>query len=109
MSRLPRILESTLSTEPEVLFYMLKGGVLISDDDRYSVRDKAIAEVERRNVTESGHTCVGIPSLITACEGCPSHLVDVIYESGARHLTHITWKLCPFHGEETYTRYSNEY
>ncbi|MFE9442468.1 hypothetical protein ACFYO2_26480 [Streptomyces sp. NPDC006602] len=110
MSRHPRIvLESTLSREPEVLFYMLRGGVLISDDDRYFSRERAIAEVERRNVTDPGHTCVGIPSRLTACEGCENHLVDVIFDADARHLTNITWKLCARHEEDSYACYSAEY
>ncbi|MDQ1016721.1 hypothetical protein [Streptomyces afghaniensis] len=96
--RHPRIvLESTLPQAPEVVFYMLKHGALISDEDRYFDRDKALAEVERRNATEPGHTCLGIPSRITACEGCPSILLDCIYEAEASHLTHITWQACPSH------------
>jgi hypothetical protein len=93
----PIYLESTLSREPEVVFYLLKSGVLTSDDDRYYVRDKALAEVERRNATEPGHSCLGIPSRITACEGCPSTLLDCIYEAEASHLTYIKWEACPFH------------
>ncbi|MER6086512.1 hypothetical protein [Streptomyces bluensis] len=110
MSRHKRIvLESTLATTPEVWFYMLKDHVLISDEDRYSTREKALAEVERRNATDPGHSCVGIPPILTACEGCPSHLLDVIYESGARHLTRIKWKLCAFHEGDASARYSAEY
>jgi hypothetical protein len=93
----PIYLESTLNTAPEVVFYMLKHGVLISDEDRYFLRERAIAEVERRNATDPGHTCLGIPSRITACEGCPSTLLDCIYDAGASHLTHITWQACPSH------------
>lgn len=100
MSRHPRIvLESTLSREPDVMFYLLKGGVLISDDDWYYVREKALAEVERRNATEPGHTCLGIPSRITACEGCPSALLDCIYAAKASHLTYISWQGCPRHDD----------
>lgn len=98
MSRHPRItLESTLSREPEVVFYLLKNGALISDDDWFYVRDKAIAEVERRNAVEPGHSCLGIPSRIVACEGCPSILLECIYEAGADHLTYVSWKLCASH------------
>jgi hypothetical protein len=86
-----------LSRAPETVFYLLKGGVLISDDDWYYVRDKALAEVERRNATEPGHTCLGIPTRIIACEGCPSTLLGCIYEADASHLTHITWRACPSH------------
>jgi hypothetical protein len=98
MSRHPRIvLESTLAKTPEVWFYMLKDHVLISDEDRYATREKALAEVERRNATEPGHTCLGIPSHLTACEGCRSTLLDCIYEADASHLTAITWQACPSH------------
>lgn len=91
------VLESTLTREPEVVFYMLKHGSLISDEDWYFGRDKAIAEVERRNAIEPGHSCLGIPTRIVACEGCPSHLLDCLYGAGAEHVTHITWKYCPTH------------
>ncbi|MGW2919545.1 hypothetical protein ACWDBF_17025 [Streptomyces angustmyceticus] len=102
-------MENTLATAPEVLFYMLKDHVLISDEDRYFTRDEAIAEVKRRNAVEPGHTCVGIPSRLTACDGCQSHLLDVIYQSGATHLTHIAWMLCPIHESDSYGSYSAEY
>lgn len=98
MSRHLRIvLESTLAKTPEVLFYMLKDRVLISDEDRYPTRERALAEVERRNATDPGHSCVGIPSVLMACEGCENHLVSVIYDADARHLTHIIWQACPSH------------
>ncbi|MFF8367830.1 hypothetical protein ACF05W_03200 [Streptomyces lydicus] len=106
MSRLLPTLESTLATEPEVLFYLCKDGRLISDDLRYGTPDRALAEVERRNEIEPGHTYIRVPSRVTACEGCEDP-AGIYYDTGTNHLVKFTWVVCPSH--EYSGHYSAEY
>lgn len=93
--RMP-VLDSTLAKGPSVFFYILYRSELISDEYRFGTAEQANAEVESLNFIEPGHTYIGVPDRVTACEGC-EYPAAHYYDTGTDHLIHFTWVLCPSH------------
>ncbi|MFD7552956.1 hypothetical protein ACFV9E_00200 [Streptomyces sp. NPDC059835] len=103
--RMP-VLESTLSKRPSVFFYILYRSELISDEYRFGTAEQANAEVEALNVIEPGHTYIGVPDVLVACEGCEAP-AGIFYDTGTNHLISFRWTLCPSH--DYAGPYSDEY
>ncbi|MFD8018904.1 hypothetical protein ACFV6G_00505 [Streptomyces lavendulae] len=100
------VLDSTLPNGPDVLFYILYRSELISDEYRFGTAEQANAEVESLNAIEPGHTYIGVPDVLVACEGCEAP-AGIYYDTGTNHLIAFRWILCPSH--ENSGPYSNEY
>ncbi|MFJ3634612.1 hypothetical protein [Streptomyces sp. NPDC090112] len=93
--RMP-LVESRMAKGPDTLFYILYRSELISDEYRFGTSEQANSEVQELNAIEPGHTYIGVPDRLTACEGC-EYPAAHYYDTGTDHLIHFKWGVCPSH------------